>query len=123
MQETVQKIQKASQTWAQLISRIYEVDPLICSSCGKKIKIITFVTHPEHIRRILSGIGWPITIPEFDPPYEPANDICQLILGTQDGFSEPAVQLFYDAGPDPPLITEIDPPHWEDTSDPPHWED
>ena len=51
MQETVQKIKKASQTWAQLISKIYEVDLLTCSSCGAKIKITTFVTHPEHIRR------------------------------------------------------------------------
>src|SRR5207249_2937797 len=45
MEETVKKVEKASKTWAQLIARIYEVDPLICATCGKKIKIIAFVIH------------------------------------------------------------------------------
>ncbi|MCE5293270.1 MAG: hypothetical protein LLF94_01480, partial [Chlamydiales bacterium] len=35
-QETDEKITKASKGWAQLISRIYEVDPLTCANCGKK---------------------------------------------------------------------------------------
>lgn len=123
-QETDEKITKASRTWASLIARIYEVDPLTCISCGKKIKIITFVTHPEHIRRILRGIGWSITIPEFDdPPEEHCNDICQLALNTPDGFSEPEVHVYYETGPDPPLKAYIDPPHGDDISDPPHWED
>ncbi len=123
-QETDEKITKASRTWASLIARIYEVDPLTCISCGKKIKIITFVTHPEHIRRILRGIGWSITIPEFDDPLEEhCDDICQLALNTPDGFSEPEVHVYYETGPDPPLKAYIDPPHGDDISDPPHWED
>ena len=68
MLETVDNVRKASRGWAALISRIYEVDPLTCSSCGQKIKIMTFVTHPEEIRRILRGIGWPITIPNLIRP-------------------------------------------------------
>jgi hypothetical protein len=99
----------------KLISRIYEVDPLTCFNCGKKIKIMTFVTHPEHIRRVLMGIGWPVTIPEFDPPQEAHSDnVCQLVSHTFDGFAEPEMQVHYDAGPDPPFIADIDPPHWED---------
>ncbi len=122
MQETVEKITKVSRGWSVLISRIYEVDPLTCNSCGKRIKIITFVTHPEQIRRILRGIGWPITIPEFDLPHELSIDnVCQLVPSTHDGFQEPYEQIQYDAGPDPP--TEIDPPHWDNISDSPHWED
>lgn len=27
--------------WAQLIKRIYEVDPLVCPSCGREMKVIT----------------------------------------------------------------------------------
>jgi hypothetical protein len=125
MQEVVEKIKKASQTWAQLISRIYEVDPLLCS-CGNKLKITTFVTHPEHIRRILRGMGWPITIPEFDPPYElEAYDICHLVSDTHDGFPELVEEIHYEeyrggdfqhheTGPDPPYVEEVDPPHWQD---------
>jgi hypothetical protein len=114
-QETDEKVTKASRGWAQLIARIYEVDPLTCSSCGKKVKIITFVTHPEHIRRILRGIGWPISIPEFDPPPEEyCDDISQLNPNTSDGFAEPEVQVHYETDPDPPFVADIDSPHWED---------
>ena len=42
---------------------------------------------------------------------------------TPDGFPVSEVQVYYDAGPDPPFIAEVDPPHWDDISDPPHWED
>ncbi|MBS0638075.1 MAG: hypothetical protein JSS12_11240 [Verrucomicrobia bacterium] len=106
-----------------MISRIYEADHLSCTGCGKKIKITTFVTQPEHIRRILRGIGWPIDIPEFDPPYDLAvYDISHLVQDTQDGFPEPEVQMHYEyvSGHDPPYI---DPPHCDNISDPPHWED
>ena len=79
LQETVGRVEKVSLGWAKLIARIYEVNPLLCS-CGKEMKIITFVTHSAEIRRILSGIGWPTEIPEFDPPYDlPDRDICQLL--------------------------------------------
>ena len=124
MQETAEKIKKtANSSWAQLISRIYEVDPLICG-CGKKIKITTFVTHPEEIRRILRGIGWPVEIQKFDPPYDfDTYDICQLVADSPDGFQEPEIQVHYDAGPDPPCIEDIDLPHCDNTSDPPHWAD
>ena len=123
-QETDEKVSKASRGWAQLIARIYEVDPLTCTNCGKKIKIITFVTHPEHIRRILRGIGWPITAPEFDqPPEEHCDDICQLALNTPDGFPDIVEQVQYDSGPDPPSSEYIDPPHSESEYDSPHWED
>jgi hypothetical protein len=52
-----------------------------CTDCGKKIKIIAFVTHTAQIQRILSGIGWPCVAIEFDPPYELWN--CQLVPGTK----------------------------------------
>jgi hypothetical protein len=124
--ETVEKVGKASKSWAQLLSRIYEVDPLTCNLCGKKIKIKTFVTHPEQIRRILMGINWSVKVPEFDPAQElNVESISQLFPNTHDGFPqlEVEVQLSYDAGPDPPHVIEIDPPHWEEICDPPHWED
>ncbi len=114
-QERDEKVTKASRGWAQLIARIYEVDSLTCAGCGKKIKIMIFATHPEHIRRILRDIGWPITIPEFDPPpAEHCDEICQLALNAADGFSEPEVQAHFEIGQDPPTIADIDPPHWED---------
>lgn len=84
---------------------------------------MAFVTHPEHIRRILRGIGWPTEVPEFDPPYELLiANICQLVP-THDGFPEVDDLVHYDTGPDPPQRAQIDQPHWNEISDPPHWED
>jgi hypothetical protein len=63
--QTVEKTKRASLDWAQLIKRIYEIDPLLCSKCGKKIKIIGFVTHQAEIHRILKRIGHVIELAEL----------------------------------------------------------
>ena len=39
--------------WAELIYKIYNVDPLTCQ-CGAQMKIVAFVTEPDSIRRILA---------------------------------------------------------------------
>ncbi|MGA8164455.1 MAG: transposase, partial [Waddliaceae bacterium] len=86
VQELVEKVEKISLSWAKLIARIYEINPLLCT-CGKEMKIVAFVTHSAEIRRILSGIGRSAEIPEFDPPYDlPDREICQLLPWTEDGF-------------------------------------
>jgi hypothetical protein len=30
--------------WAEMIRKVYEVDPLTCSQCGGRMKIIAFLT-------------------------------------------------------------------------------
>ena len=40
--------------WAELIYKIYHVDPLTCR-CGAQMKIVAFVTEPASIRRILAN--------------------------------------------------------------------
>ena len=41
-----------SKRWAELIYRIYEIDPLTCRQCGAPMKILAFITKPS-VRRIL----------------------------------------------------------------------
>jgi len=40
-------------SWAQLIKRIYEVDPLVCPSCGSEMKVIAFITEHDVVDEIL----------------------------------------------------------------------
>ena len=40
-------------SWAQLIKRIYEIDPLVCPSCGTEMKVISFITEHDVIDAIL----------------------------------------------------------------------
>ena len=40
-------------SWAQLIRRIYEVDPLVCPSCGSEMKVIAFIIDHAVVDKIL----------------------------------------------------------------------
>jgi hypothetical protein len=40
-------------SWARLIKRIYEVDPLVCPSCGSEKKVIAFATEHDVFDAIL----------------------------------------------------------------------
>jgi hypothetical protein len=42
--------------WANLIRRVYEVDPLVCPRCGAEMRVIGFITEPKVITRILDHI-------------------------------------------------------------------
>ena len=43
-------------SWAQLIKRVYQVDPLICD-CGGTLRVISFITQHKVIRKILDHMG------------------------------------------------------------------
>jgi hypothetical protein len=59
-----------ARTWAMLMARIFEILPLVCTRCGAEMKIISFITEPEQIHRILSHVG----INPDPPPPAPARD-------------------------------------------------
>ena len=43
-------------SWARLIKRVYEADPLLCP-CGQKMRVVGFITQAPVIRKILTHIG------------------------------------------------------------------
>lgn len=43
--------------WANLIQKIYEVNPLICPDCGGEMKIISFIQDFSVIIKILNHLG------------------------------------------------------------------
>jgi hypothetical protein len=47
----------ARRRWAQLIRRIYEVDPLVCPRCGGQMRTIAFITEPRVIGKILRHLA------------------------------------------------------------------
>ena len=36
-----------AKTWAMLIKRVYEVDPLSCPRCVTEIKVVAFIDPPQ----------------------------------------------------------------------------
>jgi hypothetical protein len=57
--------------WADLLRRVYEVDPLVCPRCAGTMRVVSFITQPAVIRRILEHLSRqrrPVTRP---PPPRP----------------------------------------------------
>ena len=44
---------EARSTWVLLIRKIFEADPLTCGACGARMRIVSFITDPRVIDRIL----------------------------------------------------------------------
>jgi hypothetical protein len=62
----------ARRRWAQLIRRIYEVDPLLCPRCGGTMRIIAFLTEPRVIGTILRHLA-DRGVDARSPPAAPAD--------------------------------------------------
>jgi hypothetical protein len=66
---------RCSPTWARLIAKIYQTDPLVCTRCGRKMQMIAFLTDQLSIRNILDHLGLS-TPPQDKPP--PAREILHV---------------------------------------------
>ena len=44
---------EARSTWARLVRKIFEADPLTCGACGARMRIVSLITDPHVIDRIL----------------------------------------------------------------------
>jgi len=45
-------------SWAQLIYKVYEVDPLLCPDCGSQMKFIAFIQNHMEIKKILNTLNF-----------------------------------------------------------------
>ncbi len=54
---------EARRRWAELLRRIFEVDPLRCPRCGHEMRIVAFITQPRVIDRILTHLRRTATEP------------------------------------------------------------
>jgi hypothetical protein len=73
-------------SWARLIQKIYNVDPLICPKCQGKMKIIAFIEAGDVIEKILRHLGlWethnhdpPVPNPTYIPEFTYDDDYSQV---------------------------------------------
>jgi hypothetical protein len=47
-------VKQRRRSWARLLRRIYEVDPLTCPRCGDALKIVSVITDRVVVDRILA---------------------------------------------------------------------
>jgi len=43
-------------SWARLLGKVLEVDPLCCARCGAEMKVIAVITAPALIDRLLNHV-------------------------------------------------------------------
>jgi hypothetical protein len=55
-----------SKGWAEMIRKVYEIDPLLCPSCGGKMSIISFIDDHKVIDKIIAHLE--LTFEAARPP-------------------------------------------------------
>jgi hypothetical protein len=62
-------VRRAGATWARLIRKVYEADPLTCPRCQARMRVIALIDDPHAIRRILEHLGrWAPLPAQRSPP-------------------------------------------------------
>ena len=91
---------KPNRTWARLIQKIYEVDPLTCPKCQGQMRIFAFIEDEEVIEKILKHLGlWDIMV---RPP--PKVKAPSLTISIDDSDSQvPISALSFYPGPEHPM--------------------
>ena len=77
---------RCSPTWARLIAKVYQVDPLVCARCGQRMSLVAFVTDQMAVQKILDHLGLS-TPPQDKPP--PVRELLR-VAEHGDGWGVPA---------------------------------
>jgi len=46
-------LRQSGASWARLITKVYEVVPLVCPRCGSPMRILALIPEPQQVRKIL----------------------------------------------------------------------
>ena len=95
----------ASETWRELIKRVWEVDPLLCPQCGREMAKIAVIKDPVDISLIQRHLNLWEEPPARGPPaggtvYEPCYDDLPAAAEQNDQPDAGGDQVFPD--PDTP---------------------
>ena len=88
---------KASKSWAALIRRVFEIEPLICPRCASPMRIKSFITDTKEVKRLLDHLGIPgfikptpilgaappdglVLEPDRSQGFRPSADVSQLLV-------------------------------------------
>ena len=66
--------------WAELIRKVYEVDPLLCPSCGGQMSIIAFIEDHKVIDKIIDHLK--LTFMAERPPPQSAQQ--ELLMAAEE---------------------------------------
>jgi len=59
----------SSKGWAEMIRKVYEVDPMVCPRCGGMMKVIAFLTDYAVVDRIINHLKLTFVAERPPPPH------------------------------------------------------
>lgn len=62
-----------SRGWAEMIKKVYQIDPLICPQCGARMRIISFIEDHKVIDKIINYLKLTFKAERPSPPQTQLN--------------------------------------------------
>jgi hypothetical protein len=66
-----------SKGWAEMVRRVYEVDPMICPRCGGRMKVVAFLTEHAVVDRMVRHLELTF-VAEKPPPAYPFEQVALM---------------------------------------------
>jgi len=75
-----------SKSWAEMMRKVYEVDPLYCPSCGGQMRIISFIEEPKIIDRIIAHLELTFDAERPPPPHNVQQELLKAAEEREEYF-------------------------------------
>jgi hypothetical protein len=76
-----------SKGWAEMIRKVYEVDPLICPRCGGRMKVIAFLTDYAVVDKIINYLKLTFVAERPPPPHIAYQEVLMAAEAPAEYFS------------------------------------
>jgi len=73
--------------WAEMIRKVYEVDPMVCPQCGGQMRIIAFLTDSAVVDRIIEHLKLTFVADRPPPPQIAHQELSMAADGSAEYFS------------------------------------
>ena len=75
-----------SKGWAEMIRKVYEVDPLVCPRCGGQMRIIAFIENHKTIDKIIRHLKLSFIAERPPPPQVPQHELLMAAEEREEYF-------------------------------------
>ena len=76
-----------SKGWAEMIRKVYEVDPMLCPKCGGRMKVIAFLTDFSVVDRIIGHLKLTFVAERPPPPQVASQELLMAADPPAEYFS------------------------------------
>ncbi len=76
-----------SKGWADMIRKVYEVDPMVCPQCGGIMKVIAFLTDYAVVDRIIDHLNLTFVAEGPPPPHIAYQEVLMAAEASAEYFS------------------------------------